>query len=171
MNTRRTGGMTAVGILNIIFGSFASIGALVTVLGGGLMAAIGSAAEQEMTGATGEAAAFGGALILLGLFGLTIGVMLLVAGIGVLMVKPWGRNLSLAAATLAIVNNIGQAVLLSAFGLGTVIGMAYPIILIGLFMNPSWKAAFSGQPQPSEDVPVQGPSAMNVNPNNVRDAA
>ncbi len=142
MPTQRTSGMTAIGILNIIFGSLWCIGSLLTVLGGGVLAIIGSAAEAETAG---QAAAVGGAHALLGLFSLTIAALLFISGIGVLKVAPWGRNFSLAAATLAIVNSVGKAVLLSAFGVGTIIALVYPVILIALFVNPAWKAVFTGQ--------------------------
>jgi hypothetical protein len=150
MNQTRTGGMTAIGILNIVFGCIGCLFALVTVLGGGLLTALGTAAGEsgaetgaEFAAGGGEVAAAGGAIMLFGLFGLAVGVILFVAGIGVMKVAPWGRSLSLAAAALAIVSNIGKAVILSAFGIGTVFGLIYPAVLIFCFMQPGWRAAFS----------------------------
>jgi hypothetical protein len=144
MNQTRTGGMLTIGILNIVFGSIRCVGALLMVLVGGGLAAFSSAAPPEMAD-SGQVASFGGAVVMLGLFGFAIGAMLLIGGIGVLKVAPWGRGFSLAAGTLAIVNTLGQAVILSAFGLGTFVGLVYPVILIACLMRPDWKAAFAGE--------------------------
>lgn len=132
--------MTVVGVLNIVLGSLACVGALVTMLGGGFVAALGSAAEHDMNGATGQAAMVGGALIM---FGVLFGAGLLSAGVGVLKMRPWGRSLSLAAATLGIVYTFGQAVLLGMFGISAIVGLVYPVILVFAFMSPAWKRAFA----------------------------
>ena len=144
MNKTRTGGMIAIGVLNLIFGAFACIAAALMVLVGGGLAALGAAASENVAEGQ-QVASAGGAVALLGLFSFTIGAMLFIGGIGVFKVAPWGRGFSLAAAALAIVNNLGQAVILSAFGVGTFLGLIYPIVLIICFMRADWKAAFSGQ--------------------------
>ena len=144
-HSQRTTAMAVIGILHIVTGSLTCVGALINMLGGGLVAAIGSAAEHEMNGASGQAAMVGGALILFGIVGLAFGAGLLAAGVGVLKVKPWGRSLSLAAAALGITFSLGQALILGAFGVGTIVGMIYPLVLFALFMTPAWKSAFVGR--------------------------
>jgi hypothetical protein len=151
MNQMRTGGMIAIGVLNIIFGAFGCLGAMLMVLVGGGLAAIGTAAVENAAEGQ-QVAAAGGAVALLGLFEFTIGIMLFIGGIGVLKVAPWGRGFSLAAAALAIVNGLGQAVILSAFGIGTILGLIYPVVLIICFNRQDWKAAFSGQCDPAAGV-------------------
>lgn len=147
---QRTGGMIAVGILNIVFGSIGSLAALVTMIGGGALAALGSAAGDEGGGATTA----GGALAVIGLVALAFSVMLVFAGIGVLMMRPWGRALSLAAAALWLISSLGQMFMLGDVGVSTLVGMVYPVVLVGLFMTAKWKSAYSGLPH--VDIPADG---------------
>jgi len=159
MSNQRTGGMTAIGILNIVFGSVRGLLALFTILGGGLVAALGSAAGEE---AGTSVAAQGGAIAVIGLVALVCSIMLLIAGIGVLKMKPWGRSLSLAAAALWLITSIGQVFMLE-FSVTAVLGMVYPAIVVGLFMTPAWRHAFSGLPTvdiPADDAAATQPEEM-----------
>jgi hypothetical protein len=154
MEHTRTGGMITIGVLNLIFGGFRTLGALLTILAGGGIAALGAAASHN-GGEGGQVAAAGGAIIGFGVFSLIIGATLFVAGIGVLRVAPWGRTLSLAAASLAVVSTLGQAVFMDAFGIGTFIGLIYPGVLFFLFFQPDWKVAFSGDLAPAATISEQ----------------
>lgn len=145
MNTNRTGGMTAVAVLNFIFGGWTVLGSLLIVLGGGLLAAFGGAvaASGESGGATAAGAGIG--ITLVGLLSLCAGLLLVVGGIGILKMKPWARQACLAYAGIAVIVNLaGIALLGTGFGIGQIVGFAYPALLAYLFLaNPQWKQAFS----------------------------
>ena len=135
MGKQRTGGMTTIGILNIIFGALFSLVFLLMILGAGFMAAAGSAMGGEEGAAV---AAGGGFLMLIGIAAFAINLMLFISGIGVLKLAPWGRTLSIACG-----------------GLGVVVYGASIVILISLFFTPSWKATFcSGEQLPMESAPA-----------------
>ncbi|HRQ72334.1 MAG TPA: hypothetical protein PLU35_04815 [Phycisphaerales bacterium] len=145
MNTNRTGGMTAVAVLNFIFGGWGMLVNLLVVLGGGLLAVFGGAvaASGESGGAAAAGAGIG--LTLVGLLGLFAGLLLFIGGFGILKMKPWARQACLAYAGIAVIVNLaGIALLSTGFGLTQIIGFAYPAILAYLFLaNPQWKQAFT----------------------------
>lgn len=140
-------GLKIVATLNIVLGSLTCVGSLISICSGGIVAALGSAAEHDLNGASGHAAMVGGAMLLFGLFGLLFGAGLLTSGIGVWRLRPWGRSLSLAAATLGIVYTAGQAFILNSFGISGLIGLAYPVVLVLTFMTPAWRRAFIDLPE------------------------
>ncbi len=140
--------MTVIGILNFVFGGLGCVGSLLMVLGGGAVAFLGSAVEDAAAaggtsteGLAEAAAAGGGMFMLLGLVGMVLGVLLIIAGVGVMKVRPWGRTCSLAYAGSKIILGIGAA-FIGGFGFGTIMGFVYPVVLGVLFMTPRWKAAF-----------------------------
>ncbi|MCH8342631.1 MAG: hypothetical protein IH983_01440 [Planctomycetes bacterium] len=148
MATQRTGGMKVIGILNYVFGGLGCLFSLLMVLGGGAFALFGSAieeaaaAEGRSTEGLAEAAATGGGMfVLLGLVGMVLGVLLIIAGVGVMKVRPWGRTCSLAYAGSKIIMGVG-AVIIGGFGFVTIMGFVYPVVLGVLFTRPAWKAAF-----------------------------
>ncbi|MCH8210522.1 MAG: hypothetical protein IIB99_04030, partial [Planctomycetes bacterium] len=67
MGNKRTGGMTAVGVLNIVFGAIGALFAILIVLGGGMMAAMGAGMEAEFEGAATGAAGLGGIMAIVGI--------------------------------------------------------------------------------------------------------
>jgi hypothetical protein len=148
MFTQRTGGMTAVGILNIVFGSLGSLVALLAIVGGGLVAAVGAAGEAESAGTDAEgigaAVATGGMLVMvIGLVYLLCMSLLIFDGIGVLKLKPWGRTLSIACgAGIALLS--GYSIITGEFSIMTLGMCGYGLLLVGLFMTENWKAAFTG---------------------------
>ena len=76
--------------------------------------------------------------------------MLIVAGVGVFKVRPWGRTVSLAYAGSKIIVGVAGA-LFGMFTIMTVaIGFVYPIVLAIMFMKPGWKAAFSADTATSD---------------------
>lgn len=161
MKNTRTGGMTTMGILNIVFGAFGTLGSLLAILGGGLIAASGAAMEAEM-GAEAEgmgamAAAGGGFVMLIGLVLAVCSILLVVAGIGVLKLAPWGRKLSIISGggfvLLSLVSLFG-----SGFTLSTIIGIAYGGTLLVLCFTETWKKAFAPVTQ-SDDFPSAASAA------------
>ena len=158
MATQRTGGMTVIGILNFVFGGLGCIGSLLLILGGGAFALFGSAMEEAAaadgtsTEGFAEAAATGGAMfVLLGLVGMALGILLIVAGVGVMKVRPWGRTCSLAYAGSKIIMGVGAAII-GGFGFVTIMGFIYPVVLGVLFTRPAWKAAFSAETAATSDT-------------------
>lgn len=143
----RTGGMTAVGVLDIILGVFVLLqGLFVILLGHGLLPA---------TFADPESALGLAIIIALGLVALTAGVIGLVAGIGVFKLRPWGKAMSLLFAALWVADSVGAMILFAARSSaetestdinGRVVAIllrsAYLVVLAALFAKPSWKAAF-----------------------------
>jgi hypothetical protein len=140
--------MTTVGILNIVFGGFGALMGLLAILGGGILAAAGgsissqSGADAHQAGTA--AAAGGGMLMLIGFVVMICWAMLMVSGIGVLKMAPWGRTLSLAC------GGAGLALQLISFATGgfhfnlmSLVTIAYCGALVYLCMTPPWKAAFS----------------------------
>ncbi len=140
--------MTVIGILNFVFGGLGCVFSLLMVLGGGAFALFGSAledaaaAEGMSTEGLAEAAGTGGGrFVLLGLVGMVLGVLLIIAGVGVMKVRPWGRTCSLAYAGSKIIMGAGAG-FIAGFGFATIMGFVYPVVLGVLFMTPRWKAAF-----------------------------
>ncbi|MCW5777180.1 MAG: hypothetical protein KIS87_12150 [Phycisphaeraceae bacterium] len=162
MNTNRTGGMTAVAVLNFILGGWGMLGGLFLALGGGLLAVFGGAVSAS--GESGGGAGAGIGLTLVGLLGLFAGLLLVVGGVGILKMKPWARRACLAYAGIAVIVNLaGIALLSTGFGLTQIIGFAYPAIIAYLFLaNPQWKQAFT---------PSAGASQSQNDQNNYRAAA
>ncbi len=154
MGHKRTGGMTAIGVLNIVFGSLGALFALLIVLGGGIVAALGAGAEAEFgadaQGAAAASATLGGIVILVGLVALIANAVLAISGIGVLGLKPWGRKLAMICGGAWAVLNI--LTLFSGFNLLNLGFAVYGGTLVWLFLKPEWKAAFSGQPGAIEGV-------------------
>jgi hypothetical protein len=155
MGKQRTGGMTTVGILNIIFGALFSLVFLLMILGAGFMAAAGTA----MGGEDGAAvAAGGGFLMILGIAAFAINLMLFISGIGVLKVAPWGRSLSIASAGLGVVV-YGTMLVAVDFSIPMFAALAYGVTLIGLCFTSSWKETFCSSEM---TTPVSTPAPPEV---------
>ncbi len=150
MGNKRTGGMTAVGVLNIVFGAIGALFAILIVLGGGMMAAMGAGMEAEFEGAAAGAAGVGGIMAIAGIVAFGASAAMLFSGIGVLGLKPWGRKLAMVCGGAWAVLNI--ITLFSGFNLFTLGFAVYGGMLVWLFLKPEWKAAFSGQPVAVEDT-------------------
>ena len=149
MGNKRTGGMTAIGVLNIVFGALGALFAILIVLGGGMIAAMGSGMEAEFgaefEGAAADTAGIGGIMILVGIFALLVSGTMCFSGIGVLGLKPWGRKLSMICGGGLVVLNVAS-IFLGGFGLMNFVWIGYGCVLVGVFMKPDWQATFSGQP-------------------------
>ncbi len=144
MGNKRTGGMTAVGVLNIVFGAIGALFAILIVLGGGMMAAMGAGMEAEFEGAAAGAAGMGGIMAIVGIVAFGASAAMLFSGIGVLGLKPWGRKLAMVCGGAWAVLNI--ITLFGGFNLFNLGFAVYGGLLVWLFLQPDWKAAFSGQP-------------------------
>lgn len=159
---RRTGGMTAVAVLNIVFGG------LVILMG--LFLALGVLAllyEQSRLGVFEVPAARSALSILV----LSTGIVGLVAGIGILALRPWARALSFAYAVLLLISCVLSSFLvpiisslvtddlravdgfnLARLAIFSTIDVALPVlyapILFIVFSRPAWKATFAERVAP-----------------------
>lgn len=155
MHRTRTGGMTAIGILNIVFGAFGALGSLLIVLGGGLLAAGSAAMEASGDPAAAELSSLGmmggGFILLIGLVAGVFSILTIVSGIGVLKLAPWGR-------VLCIVCGIGMFALSGLgiaggdMGLGNLIGLVYGGLITVLCFTNTWRSAFSGDAHDEYDT-------------------
>ncbi len=133
--SKRPGGLTALAVLNFVFGGLAGIGLLAIAA---LLHAADSATGGEVSKATGAGLVY--FLILLGI----IRVALLIAsGVGYLKQKKFlGRTLGNTYAVLAIADTvIGLAMADVSFGIGQIIGLVYPVVTLAL-LNTTFKDDF-----------------------------
>jgi uncharacterized membrane protein (DUF2068 family) len=157
MEGHRTGGMTAIAVLNIIFGGLGILNGLFNVLGSlTLMHELLRLGVFEIPMAR---SAFS-------LLTLATGIVGLIAGIGMFALRPWARALSLvyggllilssvfAFFTVPILASIGTYDIASidAYGLArliifsviyVVLPVPYSLLLCAVFYKPAWKTAFA----------------------------
>ena len=137
MKARRTGGMTAVAVVNIVLGSFVLLTGLFAIILG--QSGIISAPQADTA-----------VLIGIGLLSAAGGVIGVIAGIGVLKLRPWGKAMTILFVVLWIVDSVlalansteesfintdGTVVIL-------VLRTVYLAVLLGLFNQRKWKIAF-----------------------------
>ena len=154
--------MTAIGILNLVFGGLGIISALFEVLAAlaGIRRGILIEGFMGIPGISDDQRAIMLRMLEFGIFALAVSTVGVVAGIGIFRMAAWARAVSLVYAGLWALN-AGilflfpvQPATPDANGSGTIIGrvvgicfgLSYPIILFILFQKPNWKAAFARQP-------------------------
>ena len=169
MTNQRTGGMLAMGILNIIFGSLGSLYCLLVIVGGGLLAIGGTAMQTEAAGTDaqglGSAAATGGGLIMvIGLVLLACWGMLAIGGIGAIMVANWGRLMCMTGGGTIALMSIGSN-LFNGLSLGAMLAMGYGLLNVTLFMKEDWKDAFTGNGMQPAATPGETTAPMPGLPN------
>jgi hypothetical protein len=133
----RSGVVTALAIVNFIFGALGLLCGGAIVCGGGAIAGIiGAAAKNDPTIKAEDAAAVagiaGGAVAVMGVIVMVMGVPTIVAGIGVLKRRQWGRILTLVLGALAGALAVFALVSLNIVGLlihGGYCAFAYIVLL------------------------------------------
>lgn len=133
---KRPGGLTALAVLNFVFGGLGALAVLA------LFALIGVAKSaganiSEGVSATGASAGVMWISLLLGLLAV---ILLITSGVGYIKQKRFlGRTLGNAYAVVSITNTvIGIVALKSGFGIGTIIGLIYPLVTLFL-LNTTFK--------------------------------
>jgi hypothetical protein len=127
---KRPGGLTALAVLNFVFGGLGLIGIL------GMLALLSAADTLVREGTRGEKSLTdhpGTALIYLGiLVGLIACALLIVSGVGYLgQKKVLGKGLGTAYGVLALVStSINLAALHQSFTIFTIIGLIYPVLTL-----------------------------------------
>ncbi len=137
MGKQRTGGMTTIGVLNIIFGTLGCLVFLLMILGAGFMTAAGAAAGGEEGSFI---AVTGGIFMLLAIAGFAGNLMLFISGIGILKMASWGRTLGLASGTLGVL--VYGGILFGGFSIPMAVSLVYCGVLAGLCFSSGWKSAF-----------------------------
>jgi hypothetical protein len=132
--------MTAIGILNIVFGALGAVAGALMVLGAGVLTATGASSVSE----EGNMLALGGGiLMIIAVVALGVSVMLLASGIGILKVAPWGRTLSIICGVLGMLVH-GASLATSSFSITSAAALGYSVLLAVMCFTPAWRAAFSG---------------------------
>lgn len=149
---KRPGGLTALAVINFIFGGFGMLGALGMLA---MMAIIGKAAEsgdsgaaeaqQEMAKAWQEIGV--GVFYAMLAFMAVSAILLIVSGVGYIQQKKFlGRTLGNAYAVSSIASSVITGVVVTeaaggGFNIGTIIGLVYPVLTLVL-INGTFKDDF-----------------------------
>ena len=138
MADKRPGGLTALAVFNFIFGGLGvilALGALAVI--GIADAAISEAGGVEATSYDGPSI---GILYLSLVLLLVAAGLLITSGVGYIKQKLFlGRKLGNAYAAVSLTNTvIGLALVGGGFGIGTIIGLIYPILTLFL-LNTTFK--------------------------------
>jgi hypothetical protein len=148
---KRPGGLTALAVLNFIFGGFGALGALGLIT---IMALLNVAAAEADLDEDGRALADAWAEAGMPIFYLIVtttalsAFLLIASGVGYIKQKiVLGRMLGNAYAILAILATVIQGASLSAeagggFNIGTIIGLIYPLLTLVL-LNTTFKHDFT----------------------------
>ena len=131
---KRPGGLTALAVLNFVFGGLGAIGLLAIFA---LLGVADQATEGEVTRAITESPGQG--LVWLNLLlSLVVVALMITSGVGYLGQKRFlGRTMGNAYAITSIVSSI-IGVMVTGFSLGTVIGLVYPVLTLAL-INTTFK--------------------------------
>lgn len=138
--SKRPGGLTALAVLNFVFGGLGAIGYLLSLAALGAVDAISDAAVQE---GVAEAGVSTGGFYLWFLIGLVGVALMITAGVGYLGQKKFlGRTLGNAYAAVAILATvIGLTAASQSFGVLTLVGLVYPVLTL-ILLNTTFKDDF-----------------------------
>ncbi len=142
---RRPGGLTALAVINFVFGGLSGIGVL-GLLG---MAAVSKAnSDDEVVRAMARALEEMGGLFYVALVGNALTAFLLISsGVGYLKQRKfWGRTLGNVYAVLSIASSlVGVYVIAKELGGGfnmmTILGLVYPVLTL-ILLNTTFKEDF-----------------------------
>ena len=131
---QRPGGLTALGVINLIFGGFNALGILAMAA---LLTVIDTATEGEITEAMQEQP--GAELIWVNIaLGIILTVLLILSGIGYLgQKKVLGRYMGNAYGILGLIG-VALQLTVQSFGIGSIVGMVYPVLTL-IFINTTFK--------------------------------
>ena len=138
---KRPGGLTALAVLNFVFGGLGALGVLALVA---LLAVANKVVNDVSGGEASVSSAPGAGMIYLSLALALVGIILLIAsGVGYLKLKKFlGRTLGNVYALVSIANSVvGIAILKTGFGVGTIIGLIYPVLTL-ILLNTVFKDEF-----------------------------
>jgi hypothetical protein len=131
---RRPGGLTALAVLNFVFGgiSLLFLSAVFALLSAADKAGALDEASKEVHLSKGLV--YG--MILLGIARVLIEIA---AGVGYLKMKKWGKTLGNTYAILGLLDTVvGVAVAHQGFGIAAIIGLIYPVLTL-ILLNTTFK--------------------------------
>ncbi len=138
----RPGSVTAVAIIQLVFGVIGALFSLLGILGGALFgSALSNVSEhaEDPQAAAAFAAIGGGVILVLSVIGLLTSALSILFSIGLLQLKTWGWIGSLIIQGIGLLSNLAQVVggnFLSAIGL--IVGG----VIIFILLQPTAKRAF-----------------------------
>ena len=136
----RPGGLTALAVLNFVFGGLAALGilALVTLLGVVNVATDGEAGEAMAQGMS-EAGLSGGLLVITIVLSIASCALLIISGVGYLKQKRvLGRTMGTLYGILALLGTVIGIVGGGEFNFGSIIGLVYPVLTL-ILINTTFK--------------------------------
>jgi hypothetical protein len=147
---QRPTGVTVIAVLDFIGGALCAILGLLAFAGGSMLSSIFS---QAGAGAGSGIMAGIGAII--GVVFLAIAALVIIAGVGLLKLKGWGRIIQIILAVLGVIGGIKNFATggLSVGGTSLVIEIAqfaYIVWVLWYMFTPGVKQAFAGQPPPQQ---------------------
>ncbi len=137
---KRPGGLTALAVLNFVFGGLGAIGVLALLA---LLNVAESIIDEAAKKAAVEASKAPGAVYLGLMLGLVNMALLIASGVGYLTQKKiLGKMLGNAYGILALLGTVyGLTVLGGKFDISTIIGLVYPVLTLAL-LNTVFKDDF-----------------------------
>jgi hypothetical protein len=138
--------MIAIGILNVAVGALgAALAAMVLWFGHLAVEASGAGTtDGRVEGLQGLVVVLGTLAMIVGAIGLPLMTMLTAAGVGVLFMARWGQVLSMACGCVLILMGL-FAIVTRSSGAVAIAFACYGLLLVGLFCQAKWRAAFGGQ--------------------------
>jgi len=149
----RPGGLTALAVVNFIWGGFSCLGAIGAVALIALMGTITDRAAtqdlppEQLAQIEAMSEVGDGLFIVLAVISLVTAVLLIASGIGYLKLKKFlGRTLGNVTAILGVVSTLGSAVALPAaigggFNIMVLVGLIFPLLTLFL-LNVTFKEDF-----------------------------
>jgi len=141
---KRPGGLTALAVLNFVFGGLGAIVllgmiALVGVVAGAANMATDGEAGELMAEGMSEAGLSGGMLMVAIVLMAVSSALLIVSGVGYLKQKRvLGRTMGSLYGIVALLGSMIGIVGGQAFGLETIIGLVYPVLTL-ILINTTFK--------------------------------
>lgn len=137
---KRPGGLTALAVLNFVFGGLGILFSIIAMAGVAALKHIAKSAADEVGAQINLPT---GVIYLLLLLALAMGALLIVAGVGYLQQKRvMGKLLGTVYGVGAIVINvINLATGAQTFGVGLAIGLIYPVLTL-ILLNTTFKNDF-----------------------------
>ena len=136
-----SGMVTAVGVVNFLLGGLNALCGGVLIMGGGLAAGAGAASAA---GGEPEAAAaatiVGGLIIVIGVVVLILSLPMIIAGVGIVKRRQWGRVLTLILR--GILGVLGLLSLASAQP-GGLVQLAYCMFVFVVLLNAKYASEFA----------------------------
>jgi len=146
---RRPGGLTALAVLNFVFSGLGLLGVLALVAVFGMMDTLkhsaANAHDREVLEAFANMPTALWAMMIIS--SVIVAALLIIAGVGYLKMRRWGRMIGNAYALLSVATQIVEVVTIPSelgggVGIGTIIGLVYPVLTL-IFINTTFKEELS----------------------------